>query len=32
MNKKISTSLALTIIVICSIAAGGVVIWQVIGF
>ena len=29
MNKKIPTSLALVIVVICSIVAGGIVIWQV---
>jgi len=29
MNKKIPTSLALAIVVICSIVAGGIVIWQV---
>jgi len=29
MNKKIPTSLALTIVVICSILAGGIVLWQV---
>jgi len=29
INKKIPTSLALVIIVVCSIVAGGIVIWQV---
>jgi hypothetical protein len=29
MNKKIPTSLALVIIVICSVVAGGIVLWQV---
>lgn len=30
MNKKIPTSLAMIIVIICSAIAGGVVIWQVI--
>jgi hypothetical protein len=29
MNKKIPTSLALVVVIICSIVAGGIVLWQV---
>jgi len=29
MNKKIPTPLALIIVLVCSIVAGGIVLWQV---